>query len=241
MVRRLRAWGAGAAARSGNRMRLTPNILLGRPRLTASIAVGVAAGLACLLAPQMQPAIRLIVGWDALWATFLGSMMFSMIERSPTDIRAHAALDDEGRGAILALVLAAAAASVWAVSAELSLAKESHGLMKAIHITMAFVTVVGSWLMVQMIFALHYAHEYYGVDEDDGAADAKGLHFPGVAEPDYWDFLHFSIVIGVACATADVEFTSKGQRRLGTLHSLVAFAFNTIIVALTINLTAGLF
>jgi uncharacterized membrane protein len=103
------------------------------------------------------------------------------------------------------------------------------------------VTVVGSWLMVQMIFALHYAHEYYGVDEDDGAADAEGLRFPGVTAPDYWDFLHFSVVIGVACATADVEFTSKGLRRLGTIHSLVAFAFNTVIVALTINLTAGLF
>jgi uncharacterized membrane protein len=218
-----------------------PNILRARPRLTASVGVGVAAGLACLALPQMAPATRLIVGWDALWAVFLGSMMLSMLEHSPTDIRARAALDDEGRGVILTLVLVAAAASVWAVGAELTLAKEAHGLMKLAHITLAFVTVVGSWLMVQMIFALHYAHEYYGVDEDDGAADAEGLRFPGVTAPDYWDFLHFSVVIGVACATADVEFTSKGLRQLGTIHSLVAFAFNTVIVALTINLTAGLF
>jgi uncharacterized membrane protein len=95
--------------------------------------------------------------------------------------------------------------------------------------------------MVQMIFALHYAHEYYGVDEDDGARDAEGIDFPGHVPPDYWDFLYFAIVIGVACATADADFTSQGLRRLGTVHSLVAFAFNTIIVALTINLTAGLF
>jgi uncharacterized membrane protein len=164
-----------------------------------------------------------------------------MLDHSPTDIRARAALDDEGKGVILSLVLAAAAASVWAVSLELGLAKDAHGAMKLAHVTLAFVTVVGSWLMVQMIFALHYAHEYYGVDEDDGAADAGGLDFPGVQEPDYWDFLHFAVVIGVACATADVEFTSKGLRQLGTIHSLVAFAFNTVIVALTINLTAGLF
>lgn len=212
-----------------------------RPRLTISIVVGVAAGLACLALPQMAPPTRLIVGWDALSMTFLSAMLVTMLDHTPTDIRARAAIDDEGKGVILTLVLAASAASVWAVGAELSLAKEAHGLMKLAHITLAFATVVASWLMVQMIFALHYAHEYYGVDEDDGARDAEGLRFPGVTAPDYWDFLHFAVVIGVACATADVEFTSKGLRRLGTIHSLVAFAFNTIIVALTINLTAGLF
>ena len=212
-----------------------------RPRLTVSIVVGVLAGLACMALPQMAVPTRLIVGWDALSATFLGTMFATMLDHTPTDIRTRAALDDEGRGVILTLVLVAAAASVWAVGAELSLAKDAHGLMKLAHITLAFVTVIGSWLMVQMIFALHYAHEYYGVDEDDGASDAEGLDFPGVKEPDYWDFLHFAIVIGVACATADVDFTSKGLRQLGTVHSLVAFAFNTVIVALTINLTAGLF
>lgn len=212
-----------------------------RPRLALSILVGVLAGLVCLWIPQMNASTRLIVGWDAMTVTFLSAMFVSMMQHTPTEIRARAALDDEGRGVILALVLIASAASVWAVGAELGLAKDAKGLLRAGRIVLAFGTVIASWLMVQMIFALHYAHEYYGVDEDDGAADAGGLDFPGVKEPDYWDFLHFSIVIGVACATADVNFTSKGLRQLGTLHSLVAFAFNTVIVALTINLTAGLF
>jgi uncharacterized membrane protein len=212
-----------------------------RPRLTLSILLGIAAGLATLALPEMKTSTRLIVGWDALSIAFLGSMTLTMLDHTPTDIRTRAALDDEGRGFILTLVLVAAAASVWAVGAELGLAKDAKGLMKALRIGLAFGTVIGSWFMVQMIFALHYAHEFYGVDEDDGARDAGGLDFPGDKEPDYWDFLHFSIVIGAACATADVNFTSKGLRQLGTLHSLVAFAFNTVIVALTINLTAGLF
>jgi uncharacterized membrane protein len=93
---------------------------------------------------------------------------------------------------------------------------------------------------MQYVFALHYAHEYYDPDENC-AGDSKGLAFPGGEPPDYWDFLHFSIIIGVAAQTADIAFTSKGLRRIGTLHSLVAFAFNTVIVALTINLLAGLF
>lgn len=213
-----------------------------RPRLTASILVGLAVGgLLTGLAPEMALSTRLILSWDALSLSFLGSMFVAMIEHGPTDIRARAAIDDEGRGAILALVLVAAAASVWAVGVELSLAKDAHGAMKFARIALAFVSVVASWTMVQMIFALHYAHEYYGVDESDGARDAEGLSFKDPGPPDYWDFLHFAVVIGVACATADVDFTSKGLRRIGTVHCLIAFAFNTIIVALTINLTAGLF
>jgi uncharacterized membrane protein len=213
-----------------------------RPRLTAAVAVGVAVGVALIwLAPAMQISTRLILAWDAVSLTFLGAMFGSMIQHDPTEIREQAAIDDEGRGAILALVLLASAASVWAVGVELSLAKEARGFMKAEHIVLAFVTVVASWTMVQMIFTLHYAHEYYGVDEDDGARDAEGIEFPGHEAPDYWDFLYFAVVIGVACATADANITSKGLRRISTVHCLVAFAFNTIIVALTINLTAGLF
>ena len=218
-----------------------PDLMVARPRLFVAIAVGLAVGFGCMAFPQMSVSTRLILGWDALTFSFLGSMLVSMLSHSPTEIRARAALDDEAKGVILALVLIASAASVWAISVELSLAKDAHGAVKIAHVVLAFVSVVASWLMVQMIFALHYAHEYYGVDEDDGARDAKGLEFPGIEEPDYWDFLYFAIVIGVACATADVNFSSKGLRQLGTVHSLIAFAFNTVIVALTINLTAGLF
>jgi uncharacterized membrane protein len=223
------------------RVKWMPDLLIARPRLFIATAVGLAVGFGCMAFPQMNTSTRLILGWDGLSITFLVTMLISMISHSPTEIRQRAALDDEGRGAILGLVLIAASASVWAVGIELSLAKEAHSYMKLVHISLAFVTVVASWLMVQMIFALHYAHEYYGVDEDDGARDAMGIEFPGTLDPDYWDFLYFAIVIGVACATADANITSKGLRRLSTVHCLVAFAFNTIIVALTINLTAGLF
>ena len=213
-----------------------------RPRLTGSIVAGLVVGIACaVFATDMRASTAVILGWDALAFSFLGSMLFTWFQHDPEDIRQQAALDDEGRETILTLVIIASAASVWAVGAELSLAKDAHSLMKVAHIVLAFGTVVASWFMVQLIFSLHYAHEFYGVDDDDGARDAGGLEFPGHEEPDYWDFLYFSICIGVACATADVNVASKGLRRLSTIHCLVAFAFNTIIVALTINLTAGLF
>jgi len=130
--------------------------------------------------------------------------------------------------------------SVVAIAMELSAAKAEHGLARGVYVALAFFTVAMSWYFVQLNFALHYAHAYYTAAAGR-LGDAGGLLFPGKEAPDYWDFLHFSIVIGVASQTADIAFTDKALRRLGTAHSLFAFAYNTVIVALTINLLAGLF
>lgn len=218
------------------------SILTSRPRLVGAFLCGSVVGLSLAKFDPTLPAVTdIVLGWDTLCMIFLVSVTAVMISNSPDDIRARAEREDEGRGLILTLVLIAAAASVAAIGAELSLAKTAHGVFKAGHIGLAFGTVTASWFMVQMVFALHYAHEYYDENEDCVGEDRKGLHFPGGEVPDYWDFVHFSIVIGAACATADIEFRSKPLRRIGTVHSLVAFAFNTMIVALTINLLAGLF
>ncbi len=120
------------------------------------------------------------------------------------------------------------------------LAKGGRGLSKALHVAAGVATLAVSWWLMQVVFALHYAHAYYARDPETGT-DIGGLDFPGKGPPDYWDFLHFAVVIGVAAQTADVAFTDRRLRRLGTGHSLIAFAFNTLIVALAINLVAGLF
>ncbi|HEX3699985.1 MAG TPA: DUF1345 domain-containing protein [Phenylobacterium sp.] len=217
-------------------------VFAARPRLALALLVGVVAGLGLSRIDPALPAVTdLVVGWDALCVFFMLSVTAALIGHSPTDIRARAEREDEGRGLILTLVLVAAAASVAAIAAELSLAKTAHGIFRVGHVALAFGTVAASWMMVQMVFALHYAHEYYDENPACDGHDMKGLEFPGGELPDYWDFWYFAIVIGVACATADVDFTSRELRRIGTVHSLVAFAFNTMIVALTINLLAGLF
>lgn len=160
-------------------------------------------------------------------------------------MQARAAIQDEGRGLFLGLSLVAAAAAVMTIGVELSLAKSEHGLLKVMRVLLAFATMALSWMFVHIIFALHYAHEYYAPDPkeigetDDGLRG--GLNFPGEQDPDYWDFLHFAVIIGVASQTADIEFTSRTQRRIGTIHGLVSFVFNTVVLALTINLLAGLF
>jgi uncharacterized membrane protein len=96
-----------------------------------------------------------------------------------------------------------------------------------------------SWLFVQIVFAMRYAHVYY-LEEEEGSPKG-GLEFGECGEPDYWDFVHFAIVLGATSQTADITFSSKEMRRLGTLHTLVAFGFNTAILATMINLAAALF
>lgn len=210
-----------------------------RPRLVLAIAGGLAAGLGLhwiLGAPASSAAL---VGWDVVCLGYLIASLRSMAGRSPDEIRARAARDDQGRPTILAVVLVAAVAAIGAIMLELSGAQQTQGVAKTLHVLLAFATVAASWGMVHLIFALHYAHGYYDA-HGSGAGDVEGLTFPGGEEPDYWDFLYFSVIIGVAAQTADVSITSRAMRRLNTVHALFAFAFNTVIVAMTINLLAGL-
>ena len=91
---------------------------------------------------------------------------------------------------------------------------------------------------VHVLFGLHYAHRFYAPDETK--CDRGGLLFPGETQPDYWDFLHFSLIIGVASQTADVQIADRRLRRLATVHSVTAFVFNTVLVALAVNLAVNL-
>ncbi len=219
--------------------------LAGRPRLIGSLALGVVVWLALALWPDgLRWSTRAILAWDAAMLAFLLLIFHMMSACGVRRIKAQAANQDEARGLILGLSIAATAAAVAAIGIEMSLAKDNHGLEKTLRVALAFGTLAMSWLFVHIIFCLHYAHEYYAPDpteDEDEDGLRGGLKFPGDEDPDYWDFLHFAVVIGLACQTADIEFTSRTQRRLGTIHGVVAFVFNTVVLALTINLMAGLF
>ena len=214
-----------------------------RPRLVGAILAGAVAGLLFAFAPgPMRTSTRAILTWDVTCVWFIVASLVGMSGRHDRDIEARAKEQDDGRGMILGLVLLASIAGLAASGLELSLAKNDHGVVKSLRVALAFGTVASSWFLSQLIFALHYAHEYYSrADDDPNKPLAGGLNFPDDPRPDYWDFLHFSIVIGVAAQTADVTFSSKTLRRVGTLHSLLAFTFNTVVLALSINLWAGIF
>ncbi len=175
---------------------------------------------------------RIALAWDIGVGLFLIESAVKVIRtRSADAIRKRASALDEAGPAVLPLALIAAVASVVVVVGE---AAEGGGGSAVL----ALVTVVLSWLFVHVIFAFHYAHVFYSAGDK---GDRGGLLFPGDdPEPDYWDFLHFSLIIGVASQTADVQITDRGIRRTSTVHSLAAFVFNTVVVALTVNMAVGL-
>lgn len=184
---------------------------------------------------------RAILTWDIACGAFLAATFSSMRGADSEALRARAAFEDEGGAAILLLSLLATVASLGAVAAELQAAKAGDGVEKGARLGLAFVTVTLSWTFVHLIFALHYAREFYAPDGARAGGTRGGLGFPETKAPDYWDFVHFAFVIGVASQTADVAFTSQALRRIGTLHSVIAFLFNTVILAISINLAASLF
>lgn len=152
------------------------------------------------------------------------------------DIRRRAAALDDAGHAILPLSILAAAASVAIVIGEAATAPPSEAASSAI---LALTTVALSWCFIHLIFAQHYAHGFYG-PAGDGTGDRGGLIFPGEDQPDYWDFIHFALVIGVASQTADIQIADRRLRRISTIHSATAFVFNTVIVALGVNFAINL-
>jgi uncharacterized membrane protein len=209
-----------------------------RPYLTIAIAVGVVLSFAT--APWIARGMtRVLIGWDIGILVFLAFSFFYMLGADSTCMKRRAIGHDEGRHVMLVITMLAAVASVVALAVELSAAKGQPGA--GFRVALAAGTVVLSWMFVQITYAMHYAHVYF-VAEEGSPQHQGGLDFGyGAEEPDYWDFVHFAIVIGATSQTADIIFKSKEMRRVGTLHSLVAFGFNTAILATMINLAANLF
>lgn len=178
---------------------------------------------------------RLAAGWGAGAAAFLALTFIRLMRaRSVEAIRQRAAELDQAGGAVLPLSLLAAAASVFIIVMEAA----GGGPASAASAFFSMGVIALSWLFVHVIFTLHYAHEFYAPAEAGG--DRQGLIFPGEDDPDYWDFLHFALIIGVASQTADIQISSRTLRRIATLHSLVAFLFNTVILALAVNMAVSL-
>jgi uncharacterized membrane protein len=166
-----------------------------------------------------------------------------MLRADEHSIRRRATLVDESRFIILTIAMAAIFASFAGIVVEVIEIRNLKGTEKAIPTLLAGATIVLSWIVIHTIFAQHYAHEYFISRESEKELqpeDRAGLRFPGGQPPDYSDFFYFSFVIGVASQTADVAITSRPMRRLNLIHCVLAFFFNTTVLALTINLAASL-
>ena len=212
-------------------------LILSRPRLFCSILFGV---LVAFFLPKyfaFHEITRVIIGWNIGAWLYLGFATRMMLWTSHEKMRSRAKAQDDGKYFVLIMAIIASIVSIGAIFAELSVVKDMHGFLRSAHIALAILTILSSWAFIQVMFALHYAHEYYIAKEH---SNSGGLEFPNADTPDYSDFLYFACVIGTSGQTADVSFTSKSMRRIGLLHCVMAFFFNTTLVALTINIASGL-
>lgn len=204
------------------------------PRLWTSVAVGlVVFGVLNWLQQPSNLAARILIGWDIGVLLYIAAAAVMMARSTRNDISRHSAMQDEGAFGVLLLVSCAAMASLAAIFIELAGIDQKAGNY-GMHVALAIGTVVLSWVMIQTIFALHYAYDFYGDDDCAG-----GLKFPGSEQPDYWDFVYFAFVVGMTFQVSDVAITNRWIRRLVTIHGVLAFFYTTAVVALMVNLAAG--
>jgi uncharacterized membrane protein len=199
-------------------------------RLVLSAAFGTAVTLT-LLALPWGTATRLLVGWDSGVVLYLALIYWYMAHASIARLRQRAAIEDEGAIALLVLTTTAALASLAAVVAEIGQAPSPY------HVMLGMGTILLSWTFMHSIFALHYAREFFGKGYDERTG---GLVFPGKEDPDYWDFLYYSLVVAMTAQVSDVQITSKTIRRLTTVHGVASFFFNVTVLALTVNIVSSL-
>ncbi|MBC7754536.1 MAG: DUF1345 domain-containing protein [Moraxellaceae bacterium] len=207
-------------------------LFLAHTRLFFSALV---AGLAAVFLP-FEGIERSIVAWNigtVLFLALVGKMMISS-SRQKMEARAD---EEEGKFLVLFLALAAVVFSLVTIVYELGAIKQLVGNQKLLHFALVAFTILTSWLFIHTIYALHYAHAFY---DKAPQGHAGGLDFPGTKLPDYADFLYFSFIIGTSAQTADVGITSQSLRRVSLIHCVMAFLFNTTILALTINICSNL-
>lgn len=207
-----------------------------RLRLLVAAAAGLAAS--ALVPGRLGVTGQTVIGWDVGALVYLATNLTIAVRATPAAMRRRAAEEDPAAWAFLALMAGAAFFSMFAIFGIVHNGKNAPGGLSALSAALAATTILLSWLFAHTAFAVHYAHSYV---VDLAAKREPGVIFPGKsAAIDYWDFLYFSFVIGMTCQVSDVQVATRPWRRLVLIHGIVSFLFNTIVLALSINLAAGL-
>ena len=176
--------------------------------------------------------------WDVFSLSFIFCSWVVFFKQPVAEIVKQANKEDGSKLFVLIAILLSSFGSMFTVM-QLIISADQPAELRLITVILAIAGIMLSWIMVHTIFTFHYAHMYY-FDGADDTPDGESLEFPGDKKPDYLDFAYFSFVIGMTFQVSDVQISSRIVRRTVLAHSLLAFALNTFVVALTINLIAGL-
>lgn len=192
-----------------------------------------------LIPKHLDKFLIAMIIWVAFAFPFLIISWIILFTREVAAIKKIASKEDGSKPFIIVMVLVASFAGMFTVL--LLILSEASDKTPEVFLPVAISGMLLSWVMVHTIFTFHYAHMYYDVPDGNSSKKIKGgLNFPDEDEPDYIDFAYFSFVIGCTFQVSDVEISSRKIRRMALLHGLLSFGLNTFVVALTINLIAGL-
>lgn len=206
-----------------------------------AVAIAVAAVVFVALRGRVRIETAAIASWDAFAFVILALDWVVILMTPHNKLRERAQEQDLSRSLISLFVVIASCAALFAVGFLIRTNKEQIGGHFTLHLLLTLLTVIFSWGLVHTVFGFRYAHAFYGDSDEPGVhRHAAGLIFPGDRPPDYFDFAYFSIVVGMTCQVSDVQITSRRLRRLTLMHSVLAFGFNTIILALLINTVSSL-
>ena len=173
----------------------------------------------------------MLISFDVSAAFFVAGVAWMFAHSTIATIKARVASQDAGRWGVLWSSIIITSVAIVSLTIELGTGGKSGGLLEVL---LAGVSLVLSWLFLNTMFGLHYAHEYYM--KDKGCA----FQFPeGSGDPDYWDFMYFAFVLGMTFQVSDVQIVRKRVRRIALVHGIIAFFFDVFILALSVNVVAG--
>jgi uncharacterized membrane protein len=180
-----------------------------------------------------------LIIWIVFACTYLLMSWLVFVTCSKEQMRVHAGREDGSRTFVSLLLMVSSFAGMLTVLV-LIVAGDTAGISQPSFLAIIIASMFLSWAMVHTTYTFHYAHLYYDDKEGEPEQHAAGLDFPGEQEPDYLDFAYFSFVIGMTFQVSDVQVTSHHVRKQTLVHALLSFGLNTVVVALAINLIAGL-
>lgn len=176
--------------------------------------------------------VAVLVGWSTA-ALLIVAWTALLVARSDSEATARlATTEDDSRAAAHVLLLASAVASLVAIGVALVKAAQAKGASEAAMTGLAVLTVVLSWAVVQSVYTLRYANIFY--------SEGGGVDFNGDDRPDYYDFAYLALTLGMTYQVSDTDLTTKSMRRAAILHGLLSYMFGAVVIAMAINVVAGL-
>lgn len=197
-------------------------------RFYLSVTLGVIVWIATV---TFDERLRLVLAGDVFYAAYLVMAIVLAHKIRATELRRRAAVEDEGSLVIVLLTLAAIGFSLLSLFGVIQ-EKTSDAPLLALSIA----SVPLGWATLHTSLSFRYAHIFYGKARSKTEGDAGGLEFPGTKEPGGWDFIYHSFVVGMTAQVSDVDATTTAMRKLIWIHSAVSFFYNTVLIALAVNI-----